>query len=86
MNYLEKVKTIVSMDKLSRVTKNSMASHYIYLAKTALEEEWNIDLSIPESTFPKTLFGKTYREMSKEEVAEYSQIKRVIRRSLGGKS
>lgn len=80
MKYLEKVKAIVSLNRLIKPTKSLSANYHINMAKDLLEAEWKIDLSDPESTSPKKLFGKTYREMSREEIAEYSQIKRIIRR------
>lgn len=50
---------------------------------TYITEIFGISLSQPFTT-PKKLYGKSYKELSHEELLEYSQIKRIIRRYKDG--
>lgn len=80
MDFLEKIRAIVYLNKLN--SKVNLPELSVAIDK--LSGEWGIDLNNPNSTTPKNLFAKTYRSMSKEEVAEYSQIKRTLRRYHDG--
>lgn len=78
MRCLEKVKILISLSKLAN--SDLGIDDQVIEAKSILENEWKINLESPKSTTPKKLFGKSYSELSKDELAEYSQIKRIIRR------
>ena len=81
MTNLEKIQFLVKISKLIELLDEEEAINGLVLVRNSLKESWGLELN-NGSTTPKKLFGKTYSEMAKKEVAEYSQIKRLIRRYL----
>ena len=86
LTLLDKVKTILSLHRskqviqeseLSKVFKVEMAVNFDYLIKQ-IETKFNFKLG--QKTTPKKLYNKVYKELSKEEKSEYTQIKRLIKR------
>lgn len=81
VDYLVKVKTLLSLGKLVvKLNSGGVNPSAVESLRKELSGEWGIDLKSAGSTTPKKLYGKTYRELSKEEIAEYSQIKRTLKR------
>ena len=81
MDNLEKIKILIYLDKVSKLGINSRQS--VINCKNLLELEWGLYLNT-NCTTPQKLFGKKYSELSKSEVNQYSQIKRLIRRYTNG--
>ena len=71
----------LKLDELNRFKTGLVLS--IDDVDTYITEIFGISLSQPFTT-PKKLYGKSYKELSHEELLEYSQIKRIIRRYKDG--
>ena len=74
MTKLEKIKSLIFLKKLNEVTALSNLDKYL--------EEVSSGLGVSlDKTTPKELYGKPYSELTKEELAEYTQIKRLLKRA-----
>lgn len=81
-NYLEKYKIVLELEKIEK----ELMGHF----RIGFNTRYTYDkmlyavkhhLGLPEKSTPKALYGKPYSELSKEELAEYTQIKRLIKRN-----
>lgn len=74
MTKLEKIKSLIFLKKLNEVTALPN------LAKLMEDASSKLGVSLDKTT-PKELYGKSYSDLTKEELAEYTQIKRLLKRS-----
>ena len=87
MTNLEKVKALIKFDSLKRLLKEEAKISYNFVedAEKLFMAKTGFNLSNGVSTTPKRLYGKPYKDLSKSELAEYTQIKRLIKRHYGKK-
>ena len=78
---LEKVKILIDVNKLIAKTAGIDPAVSIGLTEVynSLSSNYQIDLN---RTSPKKLYGKAYGDLTSEERAEYTQIKRSIQRGF----
>lgn len=74
MTRLEKIKSLIFLKKLNEVIALPNLVKYLE------EVSSNLGVSLDKTT-PKGLYGKSYSELTKEELAEYTQIKRLLKRA-----
>lgn len=80
-NQIDKIKILIEVNRLITKTAGIDPAVSIGLAEIykLLSLNYGIDL---EKTSPKKLYGKPYGDLTLEEKAEYTQIKRSIQRGL----
>lgn len=80
-NQIEKVKILLEVNKLISKTAGVDPAVSIGLVEIyrLLSTNYGLDLA---KTSPKRLYGKPYGDLSLEEKAEYTQIKRSIQRGF----
>lgn len=80
-NQIEKIKVLIEVNKLISKTAGVNPAVSLGLAEVynLLSLSYGVDLS---KTSPKKLYGKPYSDLTLEEKAEYTQIKRSIQRGL----
>ena len=81
-NLIEKVKVLIDLNKLINRTAGvdpAVSLGLVEVYKT-LSMRYGFDLSM---TSPKKLYGRPYSNLTLEERAEYTQIKRSIQRGGG---
>lgn len=76
---IEKVKNLIDLNRLINKTAGISPAVSLSLSEaySMLSSAYGIRL---EETSPKKLYGKAYTDLSLEEKAEYTQIKRNIQR------
>lgn len=79
MDKLELVKLLVLMKNAADDLDNKSFSPELRALVDGISDECGIDL---EKTTPKSLFNKPYKDLTHDELREYSQIKRIIRRKV----
>ena len=80
-NQIDKVKVLIEVNSLISKTAGVDPAVSIGLSEIykLLSRRYGIDLS---KTSPKRLYGKPYSDLTLEEKAEYTQIKRSIQRGF----
>ena len=74
MTKLEKIKVLLFLKKVNELILLPDLVKYMDEASSRL------GVSLDKTT-PKELYGKPYSELTKEELAEYTQIKRLLKRA-----
>lgn len=79
-NIMKKLEVIRAIVELRRLSNNSSDSKLVSMISDLEEQVLRVYGTSLKYTTPKELYGVSYRHLTKEQMNEYTQIKRLLNR------